>query len=65
MGYIKHMNIGVLYREPDHVGCMCVSTSLQETLQLVVNSELFPLFEFKTIAQQEKLFEFLKESTNY
>ena len=39
---------------------MCVSTSLQNTIQLVVESELFHLFSFKSSEEQKKIFDVLK-----
>ena len=60
MSYIKDLDVGKLDRQLNHEGCMCVSTTIKDTLQHIVSSELFKLFTFKSVAQQEKLFAHLK-----
>ena len=62
--YIKNLDIGKLNRDPTHSTCMCVQSDLKDTLQRIINSDLFKLATFKSSSEQTELITFLKHKNN-
>lgn len=62
VNYCKELNVGnILFGCNECEKCMCSVTSLTETLQHIVSSKLFDLFEFKNEEETHKIYGFLKE----
>ena len=62
VAYIKNINTGKVIKVDDQCdNCMCASTSLQDTLQKIMDSELYCLTSFLDVPQQRHFLKHLKE----